>query len=298
MQTSECSKYKEQDIAAGSMAVNSAEPFDRVTLQLAFKRFSEAGHRLEKKYELLRHEAEELRARLREKDAEIARTARLAMLGQTAAAIAHEVRNPLGSIKLFVSLLKQDLADRPDSLQIVDGINKSLATLDNVVANILQFSRQQKSSFAPVNIHSIIQEQAATLLPADRQSLSVRLDLQALPFISGNEHALRQVFCNLILNAFQAMRYSGNLSIRTWNADEGVFKAAVSDSGPGIPEHILCNIFEPFVTSKNEGTGLGLAIVKKILSEHHGHIEAANGESGKGAVFTITLPRMIKEDLK
>ena len=168
----------------------------KFALEKAFQRFSQASAKLEAKYEFLRREAEELRARLREKEAEIARSARLAMLGETAAAIAHEVRNPLGSIKLFASLLKQDLSDRPESLKLVEEINKSLTNLDNVVSNILHFSKKQSLQLAPVNIHAVIQQQISALAASTPKNPKIKLSLEASPFIQANEHSLRQVFYN------------------------------------------------------------------------------------------------------
>ena len=270
------------------------ELLSQEVLHQAFERFNEASRKLEDRYQLLCQEAEQLRARLRDKDAEIARQARLAMLGETAGAIAHEVRNPLGSIKLFASLLRRDLEGRPKQLELVEGINCALVAIDNVVSNILQFARPQQASLAPVNIHSIIQEQIQTLLAGSNGLLSMSLRLQAPPFVRGNEQALRQVFYNVVLNALQAMRYKGQLTVQTWNDGSGTFCALIRDTGPGIPPEVLARLFEPFVTSKKEGTGLGLAIVKKILAQHQGSIEATNDG---GAVFVVRLPQLSSEEV-
>lgn len=238
------------------------------TLQLAFARFSEAGSRLEKRYSELSRETEELRRRLKEKDAEIERSAKLAMLGETAAAIAHEVRNPLGAIRLFTSLLRQDLRERPESLQLVDEIEKSLTVLDHSVENILQFARKQKPSFAPLNLHALIQEQSDLLLRAQKSELRIELELGANPYIRGNEHALRQVFYNLFLNAAQAMHWNGCIRIKSADQAPGSVSICIHDSGPGIAESVRTRLFEPFVTTRSEGTGLGLAIVRQILESH------------------------------
>ncbi len=294
MQPNECLKIDE--IPCGGMEGTGLDAgTDRVSLQAAFLRFTEASRKLEDRYEALRNETEELRKRLREKDAEIARSARLAMLGETAAAIAHEVRNPLGSIKLFVSLLRQDLEGESSSLELLDGVDKSLCSIDNVVSNILQFARSQTPSMSPLNIHSIIQEQVKVLVPAGKTEVSVNLDLKGMPFVIGNEHGLRQVIYNLLLNSLQAMHYRGEIAISASSRPGGGIDVKVRDNGPGIPESYLATIFEPFVTSKNEGTGLGLAIVKKILAQHGAQIEARNEG---GAMFTITFPQRVKEECK
>lgn len=262
---------------------------DAAVLERAFREFNEVSQRLEKKYELLVRETESLRAQLREKDLAVKRAERLATLGETAAAIAHEVRNPLGAIKLFVSLLRREVSGKKGAGELVDQIDKSINHLDGVVSNILQFSRDRGMELSPVNLHAIIQERVCGFgSGAPASQFSVKLDLQAAPFLKGNEHGLRQVVYNLLLNAAQATRYRGEVCIAT--RDEGADKVVltVHDNGPGIPDSVLGKIFEPFVTTRNEGTGLGLAIVQQIVEHHGGSITAANEG---GAVFTITLPR-------
>lgn len=260
----------------------------QLALQGAFERFSQASERLQAKYTLLLGETEDLRARLQEKDAEIARSARLAMLGETAAAIAHEVRNPLGSIKLFLSLLRQDVCDRPETLKLTDEIAKSISTLDNVVSNVLQFAKNKTPPFAPLNAHSIIQEQVSLVWPDREQGVQIVLDLKANPYVRGNECGLRQVFYNLLLNALQAVRYAGVIEVHSRDGGDGGFEAIIKDNGPGIEAGMEESIFEPFVSRRAGGTGLGLAIVKQIIEQHGGKIKVANQD---GAIFTIWLPR-------
>jgi signal transduction histidine kinase len=264
----------------------------RQALKLVFERFNQASVVLASKYELLKREAEALRQRLREKDAEIARTARLAMLGETAAAIAHEVRNPLGSIRLFASLLHQDLADRPDSLKLVEEIDKSVSNLEIVVSNILQFAKHQSLQMAPVNLHAVIQEQVADLNSRQSRDLEVKSALAGNPFIKANEQSMRQLLFNLLLNAQQALRYKGEITVSCTDLDADQVLLTVKDNGPGVPEKLRARLFEPFVSGRPEGTGLGLAIVRQIVEQHSGKIEVRN-ESG--AAFSISLPRRPKE---
>ncbi len=255
----------------------------------AFARFNEASDRLEARYSALAREAESLREQLRLKDIEIKKAERLATLGETAAALAHEVRNPLGAIRLFVSLLKEDLADRPDSLEILNQVDTSVSALDGVVSNILQFAKGKDLALAPVNLHSIIEEQARTWHFAHPQ-VGMELDLRANAYLLGNEDALRQVFYNLCLNASQAMKFRGTICMSTTDTDTGGVRVTIADSGPGIPERLLATLFDPFVTGRNEGTGLGLAIVKKIIEQHRGTVRAGNRSQG-GAEFEVLLPR-------
>ena len=256
-------------------------------LQEAFIRFNQASMDLQQKYVSLKSETESLKAQLIEKDLEIQRAEKLAMLGETAAGIAHEIRNPLGAIKLFISILKEDLSDLPDSIRILNQMDKSVGTLDHVVSNILQFSKKKKTSFAPVNLASLINEQV-NHFASDNNEIEFRLKIEGQPFISGNEHSLRQVFYNLFLNACQAMKYSGVIEVTSYDKDEVFFVIEVKDAGRGIPEEMQDRLFEPFATSKNEGTGLGLSIVKQILDEHGATIEVKNDG---GAVFTIRFNR-------
>jgi signal transduction histidine kinase len=262
---------------------------DAAMLERAFREFNEVSRRLEKKYELLVRETESLRAQLREKDLAVKRAERLATLGETAAAIAHEVRNPLGAIKLFVGLLRREVAGKKSAGELVEQIDKSINHLDGVVSNILQFSRDRGMELAPVNLNAIIQERVCAFTSgSDAPHFKVEPKLEAAPFLRGNEHGLRQVVYNLLLNAAQATRHRGTVKISTRDDGPNAVLLTVRDDGPGIPAEILGKVFEPFVTTRNEGTGLGLAIVQQILEHHGGTIAVANDG---GAVFSITLPR-------
>lgn len=255
-------------------------------LEEAFIRFNEASARLEERYAALHQETESLRAQLQEKDLEVKRAERLSTLGEMASAIAHEVRNPLGAIKLFLSVLGDDLQDRPDSLALVRQIDASVGTLDHIVSNILQFSKVHKAQLFAVNLHSLIQEQVLRVR-AEWAGIEVQVSLEGPKFIQGNEHGLRQVFSNILLNACQAMRQKGVINISVKPAGEKAIEVVIADNGPGIPEHLLSKIFDPFVTSKNEGTGLGLAIVRQILAHHGATVSVRNCP---GAEFKICFP--------
>lgn len=274
---------------ATKLALSTGEAPSKL-LEDAFERFTESSMLLQEKYELLSQESEALRQQLKEKDKEIERATKLATLGETAAAMAHEIRNPLGAIKLFTSLLRSDIADKPDSLDILRNIDDSINSLDHVVSNILQFSKNQKPSFGPLNLHAIIQEQIEEVLRS-RHNIKSDLALDANPFLRGNDHALRQLFRNLFINAAQAMKSRGSLIVKSYDCPDNCIEVLVKDAGPGIPEELLSTIFEPFITSKNEGTGLGLAIVKQIVDQHDGNIIASNRSDHSGAVFIVRLPR-------
>lgn len=264
-------------------------------LKEAFMRFDAASRKLQEKHESLLAEVEGLKKQLEIKDRELKRHEKLALLGETAAALAHEVRNPLGSIKLFVSLLRKDLAGNDEALSLIRNVDRSITALDNVVTNILRFSKKETIDAAVVNLHSIINEQVSHFALPSENNLKFNLKLDAQPFLMANEHSLRQVFYNLLLNSAQALKLAGEISVKTEDSAAGVI-IQISDNGPGIKDSIKSRIFEPFVTDKNEGTGLGLAVVCQIVRLHHGTIEAVNLE--QGALFTIELPRtQMKGDL-
>jgi signal transduction histidine kinase len=175
----------------------------------------------------------------------------------------------------------------------VTQIDTSIVRLENVVTNILQFSADKKLQFAPVNLHSIIQEQLLSFPRNDSNTAFFELDLQATPYMMGADTALRQIIYNLILNSLQATKYQGQIKVQTTdvtdsNEKDSKIQLVIKDNGPGISPELLQTLFEPFVTSKNEGTGLGLSIVKQLVLQHFGSITASNDN---GAVFTITFPR-------
>ncbi len=273
--------------------LNSQDMPQAQTLEQAFAKFTEASERLQTKYELLSHEAGELREKLAQKEIEVKRQERLATLGKTAAALAHEIRNPLGAITLYASLLKGDLSESPDSFELVQHIEKSAERLNQVVSNILRFTKTTNPRFAPVRIHAIL-EQSVSEFKSQYPGIECMLHEAKNSYIFGCSLSLEQVFRNLLFNSAQAMGEEGRIVI-TEEELENEFVISFRDSGPGIDKEILPVLFEPFVTSKNQGTGLGLAIVQQIIAQHSGSVEARNLTTG-GAEFKITLPRAVQSN--
>lgn len=252
-----------------------------------FERFSESSKRLETKYVLLLKETEELREKLRAKDAEVKRAEKLALLGETAAALAHEVRNPLGAITLFLSMLRADVEDRPQALGLVDEIDKSVSSLNHVVSNMLHFAKTKDISKTPINLHSIVREVVQHFQRMMQGEGKITVVAEGSPFMLGEEHSLRQVFYNLLSNASIAVQYKGQIDIKLAERD-GATVVVIHDNGSGIAPEVLDKIFDPFVSGRKEGTGLGLSIVRRILSQHGAQITARNNH---GAEFEITFPR-------
>lgn len=265
----------------------TAHQNELAVLKEAFQRFSSTGRMLQERYDELKVEVHQLRAALKQKEAEVKRHERLAVLGRTAAAIAHEIRNPLGALKLFLSMLQED-STSPESVKIMDQMHKSIERLDSTVANILQFAKDKRLEYAPVNLPSLIMEQVEYFRASEPGTLKFELNLDGPLFVNGDEEALRRVFYNLFLNAAQAMKRNGFIRISTVDTGEGA-EILVKDTGPGIDAAVRETLFEPFVTARSAGTGLGLAIVRQIVEQHGGSVGVGR-DSDVGAEFVICLP--------
>jgi two-component system sensor histidine kinase HydH len=253
------------------------------------ERFKQSSSRLEAQHAAIMQEVEDLKAKLQRKEEEVKRAERLSMLGETAAALAHEVRNPLGAISLFLSMLKRDVADRPGALTLVEEIEKSVSSLDQVVSNVLHFAKNNRLHTGPINLHSVIHEVRHHFLSLYGTKASIEVSLVGAPFIIGDDNALRQCFYNLITNSLQITSFSGAIAIATEDDDaRDSVRIKVRDNGPGISAELLPRLFEPFASGRREGTGLGLSIVKRIVEGHGGEIVARNEA---GAEFEIVLPR-------
>jgi len=255
-------------------------------LKEAFEKFNAASLKLQERYDDLSEETVILREKLALKEKEVQRAERLATLGKTAAALAHEIRNPLGAITLYTSILKEEMTAEDHIREILDQMEKSASVLNHVVTNILQFCKTECPPKTPVNLSALFGE-IIEQYRLQHPELEIRAEQLSDPFILGNEHGLRQVFQNLISNSVQAMKGKGSISIFFASKDKGI-EVSLEDSGPGISSEILTKVFDPFVTTRVEGTGLGLAVVEQIVSQHGGTVSASNTK--QGACFQIWLP--------
>ncbi|RLB94797.1 MAG: hypothetical protein DRH26_00225 [Deltaproteobacteria bacterium] len=236
--------------------------------------------------------------RLEKLEATVKRTEKLAAMGETAANLAHEIRNPLGSIELFASLLRKDVKEKKNRDR-ASHIISSVRDMDNKISNLLLFARDRKPSMKRVNVHNALKEIiifSEQIIKNEDILLTVNYE-DADPIITGNAEMLKQIFLNLILNAMQAMPEGGNLYIETRIFD-GRYKGGPRgsnieirfiDTGCGIPAENIKKIFDPFFTTKGKGAGLGLAIVHNIVDIHGGLIEVENNKGG-GTVFNIIFP--------
>lgn len=264
--------------------------------------YNQVTERLKSSHEQLGSEVRRLREELTLKSRQLRRRERLAALGEMAAGVAHEIRNPLGGIRLFASLLEKDLADKPESMQLAVKIGQGVRALETIVADILEFSRPCEPQPRRVLL-SAVAAQALELCEGKAAGAGVRLEQDEQ--LDGVELAtdgtmLGRALLNLALNAVDAAA-SAKVSpagetpmVRIGlGADTGErVCVTVSDTGPGIPADLMDRIFNPFFTTKDSGTGLGLAIVHQIAEALGGTIQAAN-RNGGGAVFTLSVPREV-----
>jgi PAS domain S-box-containing protein len=230
---------------------------------------------------------------------------RLVALGEMAAAIAHEVKNPLAAIEVMAGLLKRQIADNADAQSILNDIIGEAKMANQIVHEALEFVRPIRLQVEHTLIADVLQN-AITLaegkVPPRGISLRVHLD-EGLPPIQGDHHQLCQLFTNLLINAFEALEGAGAVEV---SAREGLIEEEahgptgephvptrtvivdVVDNGPGVPKELTDRIFNAFFTTKPQGSGLGLAIVRKIVDAHDGRIDIQTG--GSGTLFRVTLP--------
>lgn len=235
---------------------------------------------------------------LKEAQGKLLHSEKLVALGEMAAGVAHEIRNPLVSIGGFARRLSRRVGDSEDNMY-VDIICKEVERLENILNDILIFSREEAAELEPLDINRVIEDTLQFFLSDfENCDIEVNKELQTgLDMIEGNYHQLKQVFINLFSNARHSMESGGSLTIRSSQSDlEGERRNTIeiSDTGGGIPYNIINNIFNPFFTTKDDGTGLGLAITHKIVTSYGGDIEVINNENG-GATFIITIPVLIKK---
>ncbi|MCY3765918.1 MAG: ATP-binding protein [Gemmatimonadetes bacterium] len=220
---------------------------------------------------------------------------RLSALGLLSASIAHEVKNPLSSMKAIATVLREDLENDPDKAGDLTVVLNEIDRLGRVVDRLLKFAQpKQCDTFEPVDIKSVLDDVVLILShEAERRGVEIRADVAGGLVVSGDPEDLKEVFFNLILNGIQAMDDSDRttdrrLTVRAVRSD-GSVSVRVSDNGPGISGEVLSHVFEPFFTTKASGTGLGLATVKRDVERMGGLITVVNGEQA-GAVFEVHLP--------
>jgi signal transduction histidine kinase len=283
--------------------------------------FNEVTGKLQETHDTLRGEVARLEGELKRANEQLERSRRLAALGEMAAGIAHEIRNPLGSIRLHARMLEQDLSDRPGERVVAGKIITAVRGLDAVVTDVLAFSKEmrvrQEPALASELLAHALEDGVSMDIPGAAGVRVVRMDAARGPVWVGCDAALvHRALVNVIRNAVEAMGEGGNgsgaragergaLSLRhelivdvrlraregapTGGGERDMVVVSVRDTGPGVSATVMERMFNPFFTTRATGTGLGLAIVHRIIDAHGGSVSVRNHGEG-GAVVELTLP--------
>nr|WP_243436229.1 HAMP domain-containing sensor histidine kinase [Acanthopleuribacter pedis] len=210
-----------------------------------------------------------------------------------AAELAHEIRNPLGSIKLFSGLLEGDLEEQPEQAKLAGQISHGVNVLENIVGNILAFSRNVTPKKEALELAALV-EQSLPLFEMERARKNIEVTLRKPErrlMIEADPHLLKQMLLNLCNNAIKAMAPGGRLDIQVNTHDEFA-ELVITDTGHGIPADQLPKIFDPFYTTFHGGTGLGLSVVNQIVEKHAGAIDIKSAVD-RGTSVYVSLPRSL-----
>jgi len=233
------------------------------------------------------HAREVATRKLEETQEQLHRSERLAIIGQLAASVGHELRNPLGVLSNSLYVLKLKLTDGDEKVRRQIGImERELQRSNKIIEDLLNFSRGRKPSLARHDVNEILKEvlskveipEGVTMLPT----------LGRVPPVMADSDQLQSVFLNLICNGIQAIRETGTLKVEA-NSKDGLVEVRISDTGVGIPQENLEKIFEPLFTTKSKGIGLGLAISKRVIEDHGGTIEVVS-KPDVGSTFVVRIP--------
>ncbi|MDD5594100.1 MAG: ATP-binding protein [Candidatus Margulisbacteria bacterium] len=214
---------------------------------------------------------------------------KLSALGTIAAGMAHEIKNPLASIKGLTQVLPENLEDPEFIRKYSEIVPRQLDRINRIVEDLLDFGHPAGMVMQAVDVEEVLEDILRLVENQCRKAnIEIVRDFQKQSLITGNAEKLSQAFMNIILNAIQAMPGGGFLKLKTYNLPLTTV-IEIADTGAGIPAGKLSNIFDPFYTTKESGTGMGLAVTHRIIKEHNGTIEVAS-EVGKGTTFKLCLP--------
>ena len=254
-------------------------------------RYKELSEKLEKSYDKLHRETQILL----ELEEQLSAAQKLSALGQLSASLAHEIKNPLSSIKGTAEILLDEFPKDHPKREFVEILLKETTRLNNTVEEVLQFSRRgiqgkQKEETETEPLSQVI-DRVTSLLASQSHKKSIKLSVtgwEAGKAFHVASEKLSQVFLNIILNGIDAVPPNGEIIIETMKNSDG-YTVSVKDNGPGIPDDLKDKIFGAFYSTKEEGTGLGLSISKKIVESYGGTLTLSDAETG-GACFTVFLP--------
>jgi signal transduction histidine kinase len=256
------------------------------------REYMQVTQRLQETHETLQREVVRLREELASKDRELERRRRLAALGELAAGVAHEVRNPLGAIQLYSGLLKTEIGgqDLAGAQRLIEKIECGIEAIDGVVRDTLALA-PRAGKVAPVPVAEMLNRACDVcqgVLAQQRVVVETAVaDADALAH--GHPDGIQRVMVNLISNAAQASPPESVVQVAVSAVEDGMVRVTVRDHGTGLADDVIDRIFDPFFTTKDNGTGLGLTIAHRLIEAHGGQLTASNGNDG-GAVFEFTLP--------
>jgi signal transduction histidine kinase len=272
------------------------KPLDSsASLETVLAAWNDATLRLEQTHEALREEVKRLTDELEIKNRELARKNRLADLGQMASHVAHEVRNNLVPVTLYLSLLRRRVSGDRDSISILDKITAGFTALDATVNDLLHFASDRDPHWQTFAFRPLAEELFTSLAPQfEAQGIHPALEISPSLRLTADREMIRRAVLNLVLNAIDAMPDGGRLLIAAVESRSGL-DLEVADSGPGLSEDAGRRAFEPFFSTKPGGTGLGLSIVYRTAEVHGGTVAAKNRDEG-GACISIHLPRATPQE--
>jgi two-component system sensor histidine kinase HydH len=259
--------------------LSQMERNQRMRYEEALQQLDESHRKLKEQTDVLFQTEEQLR-----------RADRLSALGELSAGMAHEIRNPLGSIKGAVEILRDDYSTDDAKYEFIRILVKETDRLNAIVQEFLGFARPKQPEFRLADVNETI-ESVLLLTAQEARRSRVGVEKKLDPSIGKRNldaGLLKQAFLNMVLNAIQAMPNGGTLTVET-GLRNGMLEVNIIDTGIGIPEENRKKLFSPFFTTKRNGTGLGLAITYRIIENHHGTIGVVS-EPGKGTTFTVKIP--------
>jgi signal transduction histidine kinase len=266
-----------------------ADRQQQADLETVLAAWHSATLRLQETHETLRGEVRRLTDELEVKNRELARKNRLADLGQMASHIAHEVRNSLVPVSLYMGLLRRRVSADSGSIDIVDKIQSGFVALDSTVNDLLSFTADRDPQYTAVPVAALVDEVCASLAPQlEAQRIGTVVDIPKSVRVDVDSSMLRRALLNLMLNAIDVLPDGGHIVTTSYCGTDRI-ELEVADTGPGLSEEQQRRAFEPFYSTKSGGTGLGLAIVHRVAEVHGGDVSAANCPEG-GAAFTLRLP--------
>jgi signal transduction histidine kinase len=291
-------------ITTEPVAIDLAENLGVDDLRDLMRAVTETTERLQTTHVALHAQVAQLQQELTEANLQLRRSRSLAALGEMAAGIAHEVRNPLASIHLYAQMLGEDLADRPNQAELCHKITRAVVGLDSIVRDVLSFARETSVHCEPLNAADLLDRAVENCESMVREGdVKIVTHIKGDGLVMADPNLMVQALANVVRNAVEAMiegqspRRELKLEVarRRLRCPDGeralrvVF--SLIDSGPGIPDAVLDRVFNPFFTTRKTGTGLGLAIVHRIIDAHGGHVSIHNIPTG-GTHVSLCIPAL------